>query len=101
MTPPTVNAYYNPLENEIVFPAGILQPPFFDTSADDAVNYGAIGAVIGHELTHGFDDQGRQFDAKGNLRDWWTPDDAQGVRAARGVLSRTSIRGYTVVDDVK
>ncbi|HEX3550679.1 MAG TPA: M13 family metallopeptidase [Candidatus Elarobacter sp.] len=76
MTPPTVNAYYNPSNNEIVFPAGILEPPFFNASADDAVNYGAIGAVIGHEMTHGFDDQGRQFDAKGNLTDWWTPADA-------------------------
>jgi putative endopeptidase len=77
MTPPTVNAYYNPSRNEIVFPAGILQPPFFDQKADPAVNYGAIGAVIGHEMTHGFDDQGRKFDAKGNLRDWWTPEDAK------------------------
>src|SRR5213595_3098001 len=76
MTPPTVNAYYNPNMNEIVFPAGILQPPFFYANADDAVNYGAIGAVIGHEMTHGFDDEGRQFDAKGNLRDWWTPQSA-------------------------
>ena len=77
MTPPTVNAYYNPSNNEIVFPAGILQPPFFNPNADDAVNYGAIGAVIGHEMTHGFDDQGKQFDAQGNLRDWWTPDDSK------------------------
>ncbi|HLL70958.1 MAG TPA: M13 family metallopeptidase [Pyrinomonadaceae bacterium] len=77
MTPPTVNAYYSSLLNEIVFPAGILQPPFFDpTAADDAVNYGAIGAVIGHEMTHGFDDQGRKFDASGNLTDWWTAGDA-------------------------
>ncbi|MBI3364756.1 MAG: M13 family metallopeptidase [Ignavibacteriae bacterium] len=77
MTPPTVNAYYNPSFNEIVFPAGILQPPFFDEHADDAVNYGGIGAVIGHEMTHGFDDQGRKFDADGNLKEWWTPEDAQ------------------------
>ncbi len=76
MTPPTVNAYYNPSNDEIVFPAGILQPPFFNDAADDAVNYGAIGAVIGHEMTHGFDDQGRQFDEHGNLSDWWTPADA-------------------------
>src|SRR6266487_3506840 len=76
MSPPTVNAYYNPNMNEIVFPAGILQPPFFYANADDAVNYGGIGAVIGHEMTHGFDDQGRQFDAAGNLRDWWTPQSA-------------------------
>ncbi|HXQ97303.1 MAG TPA: M13 family metallopeptidase [Candidatus Limnocylindrales bacterium] len=77
MTPPTVNAYYNPQLNEIVFPAGILQPPLFDAKADDALNYGAMGSVIGHEMTHGFDDQGRQFDATGNLRDWWTPEDAK------------------------
>ena len=76
MTPPTVNAYYNPTMNEIVFPAGILQPPFFNAKADDAVNYGGIGAVIGHEMTHGFDDQGRQYDAVGNLRDWWSADSA-------------------------
>ena len=76
MTPPTVNAYYESHMNEIVFPAGILQPPFFYVHADDAVNYGGIGAVIGHEMTHGFDDQGRQFDAAGNLRDWWTKKSA-------------------------
>ncbi|MBV9761280.1 MAG: M13 family metallopeptidase [Acidobacteriaceae bacterium] len=76
MTPPTVNAYYNPTENNINFPAGILQPPFYSNSADDAVNYGAVGVVIGHELTHGFDDEGRQFDADGNLRDWWQKSDA-------------------------
>ncbi|RZL31858.1 MAG: M13 family peptidase, partial [Pedobacter sp.] len=76
MTPPTVNAYYNPAYNEIVFPAGILQFPFFAFNADDAINYGAIGAVIGHEMTHGFDDQGRQYDAVGNLKEWWTKDDA-------------------------
>jgi predicted metalloendopeptidase len=75
MTPPTVNAYYNPLENNINFPAGILQPPFYNNTADMAVNFGAIGAVIGHELTHGFDDQGRRYDADGNLRDWWTKQD--------------------------
>jgi len=75
MTPQTVNAYYNPLGNEIVFPAAILQPPFFDMNADDAVNYGGIGAVIGHEISHGFDDEGRKFDGKGVLRDWWTPAD--------------------------
>ncbi|GAB3877225.1 M13 family metallopeptidase [Hymenobacter segetis] len=76
MTPPTINAYYNPALNEIVFPAGYLQPPFFDPKADDAINYGAIGGVMGHEMTHGFDDQGRQYDSEGNLRDWWTPADA-------------------------
>jgi putative endopeptidase len=75
MTPPTVNAYYTPLQNEIVFPAGILQPPFFNAEADDAINYGSIGAVIGHEITHGFDDQGSRFDADGNLKMWWTDDD--------------------------
>ena len=75
MTPPTVNAYYNPSRNEIVFPAGILQPPFFSATAVDAVNYVVMGAVIGHEMTHGFDDQGRQYDAQGNLKNWWTEDD--------------------------
>jgi predicted metalloendopeptidase len=75
MSPPTVNAYFNPTENEIVFPAGILQPPFFDNEMDDAVNYGAIGAVISHEITHGFDDQGRRFDGNGNLNEWWTEED--------------------------
>ncbi len=75
MTPPTVNAYYHPLLNEIVFPAGILQPPFFNSEADDAINYGSIGGVIGHEITHGFDDQGSRFDADGNLKMWWTKDD--------------------------
>ncbi|HVP54714.1 MAG TPA: M13 family metallopeptidase [Candidatus Eisenbacteria bacterium] len=77
MTPPTVNAYYNPLENNINFPAGILQPPFYDQQADDAVNFGGIGMVIGHELTHGFDDEGSQFDADGNLKNWWTPKDKE------------------------
>ena len=77
MTPQTVNAYYNSTNNEIVFPAAILQPPFFDPNADDAVNYGAIGAVIGHEIGHGFDDQGRKSDGAGNLSDWWTPEDAK------------------------
>ena len=97
MTPPTVNAYYNPSFNEIVFPAGILQPPYFDPAADDAVNYGGIGAVIGHELTHGFDDQGRQFDAQGNLRDWWTAEDARRFteRAQRVVAQ---FNGYVAVD---
>ncbi|MDX5321270.1 MAG: M13 family metallopeptidase, partial [Bacteroidota bacterium] len=75
MTPQTVNAYYNPSNNEIVFPAGILQPPFFDPEADDALNYGGIGGVIGHEFSHGFDDKGSKFDARGNLNDWWTETD--------------------------
>jgi putative endopeptidase len=98
MTPPTVNAYYNPSHNEIVFPAGILQPPFFDPQADDAVNYGAIGAVIGHELTHGFDDKGRQFDADGNLRDWWTELDAK-IYKERAALLAKQYDGYVAVDD--
>jgi putative endopeptidase len=97
MTPPTVNAYYNSSLNEIVFPAGILQPPFYDPQADDASNYGAMGAVIGHEMTHGFDDRGRQFDAVGNLRDWWTPGDAERFKArAARVIDQFS--GYTAVD---
>jgi putative endopeptidase len=77
MTPPTINAYYNPVNNEIAFPAGILQFPFFDFGADDAVNYGAIAGAIGHELTHGFDDEGRQYAADGNLKEWWTEEDAK------------------------
>src|SRR5882724_887478 len=80
MTPPTVNAYYNPSMNEIVFPAGIMQPPFYDPLADDAINYGGMGAVIGHEMSHGFDDQGARFDASGNLVDWWSPDDYKNFR---------------------
>ncbi len=77
MTPPTVNAYYNPQMDDINFPAGVLQPPLYDPKMDDAPNYGNTGATIGHELTHGFDDEGRQFDAEGNLKDWWTPKDAE------------------------
>src|SRR5260370_256134 len=80
MTPPTVNAYYEPTENNINSPAGILQPPFYDFKADDALNFGGIGAVIGHELTHGFDDQGSQFDAQGNLKSWWTPEDEKAFK---------------------
>lgn len=91
MTPPTVNAYFSPPDNEIVFPAGILQPPFFDVSADDAVNYGAIGAVISHEITHGYDDQGRRYDQDGNLRDWWTSDDKENfLRKANMVVEEYS-----------
>jgi predicted metalloendopeptidase len=86
MTPQTVNAYYNPEMNEIVFPAAILQPPFFDANADDAVNYGGIGAVIGHEISHGFDDQGAQYDGKGNLRDWWTKADHKNFKAKTAML---------------
>ena len=86
MTPPTVNAYYNASMNEIVFPAGILQPPFFDAKADDAVNYGGIGAVIGHEMTHGFDDSGSQYDADGNLKNWWTESDRAAYKAHTDLL---------------
>lgn len=89
MTPPTVNAYFQGTANQIVFPAGILQPPFFDFTLDDAVNYGAIGAVIGHEITHGFDDQGRRYDADGNLTDWWAPEDAENFMArATGLIEQ-------------
>ena len=80
MTPQTVNAYYNPTTNEICFPAGILQYPFFDAEADDAFNYGAIGVVIGHEMTHGFDDQGSHFDKDGNMSDWWKPEDVENFK---------------------
>ncbi len=91
MTPPTVNAYYNASRNEIVFPAGILQPPFFDAKADDAINYGGIGAVIGHEMTHGFDDRGRQYDAVGNLRDWWTPESAKAyIERSKAIVAQYS-----------
>jgi putative endopeptidase len=97
MTPPTVNASYSPTNNDITFPAGILQPPFFDPQADDAVNYGGMGAVIGHEMTHGFDDQGRRFDADGNLRDWWTAEDAERFsQRAQRIIDQFD--GYTVVD---
>lgn len=99
MTPPTVNAYYNPAFNEIVFPAGILQFPFFDQAADDAVNYGGIGGVIGHEMTHGFDDQGRQYDADGNLKDWWTEDDAKKFTEKADVVIK-QFDSYTVLDTV-
>ena len=100
MSQPTVNAYYDPQENDINFPAGILQPPFYDNKLDDAVNYGAIGAVIGHELTHGFDDEGRQFDAKGNLRDWWTPQDAKAFDERASCIV-DQYGGYSATDDVK
>ena len=88
MTPQTVNAYYNPTTNEICFPAAILQPPFFNADADDAVNYGAIGVVIGHEMTHGFDDQGRLFDKEGNMNSWWNDADDQAFKAKADVLSK-------------
>jgi len=100
MTPPTVNAYYNPLENNINFPAGILQVPFYSASTDPAVNYGGAGAVIGHELTHGFDDQGAQFDASGNLKDWWTEQDSKAFEA-RTQCVVDQYAGYTAIDDVK
>ena len=99
MTPPTVNAYYNPSMNEIVFPAGIMQPPFFDPKADDAVNYGGMGAVIGHEMTHGFDDQGSQFDAQGNLRNWWSASDLEKFKRGTGLVS-SQFDSYTVLDSV-
>lgn len=99
MTPPTVNAYANPTFNEIVFPAGILQFPFFDKDADDAINYGGIGMVIGHEMTHLFDDQGRQYDAEGNLRDWWTKQDADKFTAKAKVVV-DQYTAYTVLDNL-
>ena len=100
MSPPTVNAYYNPAQNNINFPAGILQPPFYDNKLDDAVNFGAIGAVIGHELTHGFDDQGRQYNAKGNLSDWWTEDDAKEFKERASCVD-LQYSGYTAIGDLK
>jgi len=100
MTPPTVNAYYRPNMNDINFPAGILQPPFYGKNMDDAVNYGAIGVVIGHELTHGFDDQGRKFDADGNLKDWWTPQDAKAFEE-RASCTADEYSSFTTVKDDK
>jgi putative endopeptidase len=100
MTTPTVNAFYSPDFNSINFPAGILQPPFFDPNRDPAANFGAIGAVIGHEMTHGFDDEGRKFDAAGNLRDWWTPKDAQEFEK-RAACIADEYSSFTAVDDVK
>jgi len=99
MTPPTVNAYFHPLNNEIVFPAGILQPPFFDPKADDAVNYGAMGVVIGHEITHGYDDQGRQFDADGNMNNWWTEED-KNLYDAKTKVVEEQFNEYVVLDSV-
>jgi putative endopeptidase len=95
MTPPTVNAYNNSSMNEIVFPAGIMQPPFYDPNADDAVNYGGMGAVIGHEITHGFDDHGSKFDGKGNLKDWWTPEDLKNFQSRAKCVS-DQFDGYVV-----
>ncbi len=99
MTPPTVNAYYSPPFNEIVFPAGILQPPFFDKSMDDAVNFGGIGLVIGHELTHGFDDQGRKYDPQGNLRDWWTEQDGKEFEKRASCVAN-EYSSFVAVDDL-
>jgi putative endopeptidase len=99
MTPPTVNAYFNPQMNDINFPAGVLQPPLYDPKLDDAPNYGNTGATIGHELTHAFDDEGRQFDAHGNLRDWWTPEDAKGFEE-RINCQRDQYAQYVIVDDI-
>jgi predicted metalloendopeptidase len=99
MTPPTVNAYYSGTKNEIVFPAGILQPPFFDRTMDDAVNFGGIGLVIGHELTHGFDDEGRKFDPRGNLRDWWTEKDGKEFEQRAGCVDK-EYSSFVAVDDL-
>jgi endothelin-converting enzyme/putative endopeptidase len=99
MTPPTVNAYYNPAMNDINFPAGVLQPPLYDAKIDDAPNYGDTGGTIGHELTHGFDDQGAKFDAKGNLRDWWTKEDKQKFEERTKCIADQYAQ-YVVVDDI-
>ncbi|HYN82599.1 MAG TPA: M13 family metallopeptidase [Gemmatimonadaceae bacterium] len=99
MTPPTVNAYFNPQLNEIVFPAGILQPPFFSATADDAVNYGGMGSVIGHEMGHGFDDQGAQFDSQGNLKNWWSAEDLEKFKT-RTTLIVNQYDAYTVLDTI-
>jgi endothelin-converting enzyme/putative endopeptidase len=100
MTPPTVNAYYDSQMNDINFPAGVLQPPLFDPKLDDAPNYGNTGATMGHELTHGFDDEGRQFDAKGDLKDWWTKSDGEEFdKRVKCVSDQYS--QYTIVDDIK
>ncbi len=97
VSPHVINAFYDPLKNEIVFPAGILQPPFFYANADDAVNYGGIGGIIGHELTHGFDDEGRKFDAEGNMREWWTPEDEEKFKTRAEVLVE-QFNAYTPID---
>lgn len=99
MSPPTVNAYYNPTNNEIVFPAGILQFPFFDVNADDAINYGAIGMVIGHEMTHGFDDQGSQYDEKGNMKNWWSKEDGDKFKSKTGGVVK-QYNEFTVLDNL-
>ena len=100
MSPPTVNAYYDPQMNDINFPAGVLQPPLYDPKMDDAPNYGNTGATIGHELTHGFDDEGRQFDAQGNLKDWWTKKDGEEF-VSRAACVVDQYAGYTVIDNIK
>ncbi len=100
MTPPEVNAYYNGSMNDINFPAGVLQPPLFDTRMDDAPNYGNTGGTIGHELIHGFDDEGRQFDAKGNLHDWWTEEDAREFEKRAACIVEQYAQ-YTIVDDIR
>ena len=100
MTPPTVNAYYSGSYNEVVFPAGILQPPFFDKTIDDSVNFGSIGAVIGHELTHGFDDQGRKYDPQGNLRDWWTEQDGKEFETRASCVA-DEYSNFVAIDDLK
>jgi len=100
MTPPTVNAYFDPQMNDINFPAGVLQPPLYDPKEDDAPNYGNTGATIGHELTHAFDDEGRQFDSKGNLKDWWTPEDAAGFETRINCV-RDQYAQFVIVDDIK
>jgi endothelin-converting enzyme/putative endopeptidase len=100
MTPPTVNAYYNAQMNDINFPAGVLQPPLYDPKMDDAPNYGNTGSTIGHELTHGFDDEGRQFDAAGNLKDWWTAEDAKKFEEKINCV-RDQYAQYVIVDDIK
>jgi len=99
MPPQSVNAYYDPAMNEIVLAAGILQPPFYTQGADDAVNYGAIGAVIGHEMTHGFDDEGRQYDGKGNLADWWSPQSAKRFKERSAAIIR-QFGAYVAIDDL-
>jgi putative endopeptidase len=99
MTPPTVNAYFDPAKNEIAFPAGRLQPPFFHASYDPGANYGGVGGTIGHEMSHAFDDQGRQYDAKGNLIDWWTPDDAKNY-TERAKVVEDQYSAYTVLDSL-
>jgi putative endopeptidase len=99
MTPATINAYYNPSNNEIVFPAAIMQPPFFDPAADDAVNYGAMGAIIGHELTHGFDDQGSMFDSEGNMKNWWSDDDTKRFQEKTQKLVN-QFNGFVAIDSI-